>query len=105
MDGRKDQDADKGAENEDDLRAPDRVPRQSVFASLPKRSVMRVLMLLGVLAGILYLRERTASIAGCMSNAFQILPPAPPPSGAPGPARARIELRRDAAPEAPRPRP
>lgn len=57
----------------------DEIPRQSFWSALPKRSFSRVLILLGLLAGILYLRQRTGSIAGCMSQAFQA-PQADPPA-------------------------
>jgi hypothetical protein len=56
----------------------DEIPRRSFWSSLPKRSLSRVLILLGLLAGIVYLRERTGSIAGCMSQAF-LAPAANPP--------------------------
>jgi hypothetical protein len=69
--------------------------------ALPKGSVARVLILLAALFGIIYLREQTSSIAGCMSNAFRAPAPADkePPSAA---ARARIELRAGASTEKPR---
>ena len=70
----------------------DEIPRQSFWAAMPKRSVMRVLILFAALLGILYLREQTSSIAGCMSNAFR----APAPESTETAARARIELRIDA---------
>ncbi|MBN2576891.1 MAG: hypothetical protein JXP73_20175 [Deltaproteobacteria bacterium] len=56
----------------------DAMPRQGFWAAMPKRSVSRVLLLLALLAGILYLRQRTAAIAGCMENAFRAAPPAQP---------------------------
>ncbi len=62
---------------------------------MPKRSVMRVLVLLAALLAILYLRERTSSIAGCMSDAFR----APAPTSTESAVRARIELRIDASGE------
>jgi len=71
----------------------DEVPRQSLLAVMPKGTFFRVVVLLAGLGGILYLRERTGSIAGCMSNAFRIIPP---PAEAPGGAvRARIEVRQE----------
>jgi hypothetical protein len=76
----------------------DRIPRQSFWAAMPKRSVVRILVLLATLLGIIYLREQTSSIAGCMSNAFRAPAPASTESG----ARARIELRVDASGESPR---
>ena len=73
----------------------DEIPRQSFWATMPKRSVMRVLILFAALLAILYLREQTSSIAGCMSNAFR----APVPASTETAARARIELRIDASGE------
>jgi len=57
----------------------DEIPRQSVLSAMPKRTFFRVVLLLAALAGILYLRQRTASIAGCMSSAFQAPSPSPRP--------------------------
>ena len=53
----------------------DEIPRQGLLASMPKRTFYRVVVLLAALGGILYLRQRTASIAGCMSDAFRLPPP------------------------------
>jgi hypothetical protein len=71
----------------------DEIPRQSLFSAIPKRTLSRVLMLLAVLAAILYLRERTSSVAACLSTAFQV--PAPASRPAAGTVRARIELHSD----------
>ncbi len=72
----------------------DELPRKGLLAAMPKRSFFRIVVLLAALGGIVYLRERTASIAGCMSNAFSIIPP---PASSPGEVRrARIELHVDA---------
>lgn len=71
----------------------DEIPRKGLLAAMPKRSFFRIVVLLAALGGIVYLRERTASIAGCMSNAFSIIPP---PASSPGEVRARIELHVDA---------
>jgi hypothetical protein len=68
------------------------IPRQGVLSAIPKRSVYRVLVLLAALAGIIYLRQRTGSIASCMSDAFHVLPPATP--GAPA-MRVRVQLPSD----------
>lgn len=54
------------------------IPRQGFWAAMPRRSLSRVLLLLALLAGILYLRQRTTAIAGCMENAFRMPPPARP---------------------------
>jgi hypothetical protein len=58
----------------------DEIPRQSFWSAIPKRTLSRVVLLLGLLAGIVYLQQRTASIAGCMSRAFEA--PVAPPEGA-----------------------
>jgi hypothetical protein len=55
------------------------IPRQGFWAALPRHSLSRVLLLLAMLVGILYLRQRASSIAACMSEAF--LAPAPQPPG------------------------
>jgi uncharacterized membrane protein len=73
----------------------DEIPRQSLLAAMPKRTFVRVLVLIAALIGIVYLRERTSSIAGCMSSAFRVLPP-PARESSTSPVRARIELRMDA---------
>jgi hypothetical protein len=60
---------------------PDRddgIPRRSLWASFPKRSLARVFLLLAMLTVILYLRERAGSIATCMAEAFHAPPPAEP---------------------------
>jgi hypothetical protein len=64
----------------------DEIPHRGLLATLPKRSLARVLVLLAALAGIIYLRQRTASIASCMSEAFR----APAPVG---PARTSATIR------------
>lgn len=86
---------------DDDPRAFDsgELPRKGLLAAMPKRSFFRIIVLLAALGGIVYLRERTASIAGCMSNAFSIIPPAPTSSSAAG-VRARIERHVDASAKA-----
>jgi hypothetical protein len=65
------------------------IPRRGILASMPKRTFYRVVVLLAALAGIIYLRQRTETIAGCMSSAFQVAPPGPRSDS---PVRARIEL-------------
>ena len=67
------------------------IPRQGILAAIPKRSLYRVVLWLAALAGILYLRQRTASIASCMSDAFR-LPPAPEQRATPSSITARVEL-------------
>ena len=80
-------------EPEDDQPAGgrDEIPHQSFWTAVPKRSFARVAILLAALLGIVCLREKTASIAGCLSDAFRAPAPIstePPRTG----ARARIEL-------------
>jgi hypothetical protein len=58
----------------------DEIPRQGFWANLPKRSLSRVVLLLALLAGILYLQQRTGTIASCMSDAFHAPPPASSPT-------------------------
>ena len=38
----------------------DEIPRQGILAAMPKRTFYRVVLLLAALAGIIYLRQRTA---------------------------------------------
>jgi hypothetical protein len=52
---------------EKDLEA---IPRVSFWSAMPKRSVSRIIMMILALAGILYLREKTGAVAGCMGDAF-----------------------------------
>ena len=70
------------------------IPRKGLLAAMPKRTFFRIVVLLAALGGIVYLRERTSSIAGCMSNAFSIIPP-PAASSSGGGVRARIERHGD----------
>lgn len=83
---------------DDDRKGPtideDEIPRRGLLSSMPKRTFYRVVLLLAMLAGIIYLRQRTASIAGCMSNAF-ILPPPAEPRGKPDIIKARVVLPAD----------
>ena len=69
----------------------DKIPRQGLLLAIPKRTFTRVLLLLAALAGILYLRQRTSAIAGCMSDAFRIPPPASR-TAAPSSIKARVVL-------------
>jgi hypothetical protein len=64
---------------DDDFRPTDddEIPRRSLLSTMPKRTFYRVVLLLAALAGILYLRQRTGSIASCMSAAFQAPAPLP----------------------------
>jgi hypothetical protein len=65
-------------EDDDRQNQEDEIPRQGILSSMPKRTFYRVVLLLAALVGIIYLRQRTATIAGCMSSNFLI--PAPSPS-------------------------
>jgi len=78
-------------EGEDQPGQDDELPRQGFWATMPKRTLTRVLVLLAALAGIIYLRQHTGSISGCMADAFvgpqpgqgvrvraRLLPPLPP---------------------------
>ncbi len=56
----------------------DEIPRKRFWSAVPRRSLSRVLLLLAMLAGILYLRARAGSIASCMSEAFRAPPPSEP---------------------------
>jgi hypothetical protein len=69
----------------------DMPPRKSLWVAMPKRSFVRVLILLAALLGIVYLRKETASIAGCMSDAFRVPPPASTATPGGG-VRARIAV-------------
>jgi hypothetical protein len=70
----------------------DEPPRRSFWSLLPRRSLSRVLILLAMLAGILYLRQRTGSIAACMADAFH----APPPAASGVRVKLRVALPIDA---------
>lgn len=66
--------------SDDDDRASqgddDEIPRQGILSAIPKRTFSRVVVLLAMLVGIIYLRQRTASIASCMASSFSIPLPA-----------------------------
>jgi hypothetical protein len=72
----------------------DDIPRQGILSAIPKRTFFRVVVLLAALAGILYLRQRTAAIAGCMSDAFRI-PPTADQKHSPSSVKARVVLPTD----------
>ena len=74
----------------------DEIPRQGILSGIPKRTFSRVVLMLALLAGIIYLRQRTGSIASCMASAFSIPPPAEP-SKAPTPMKVRVVLPTEAA--------
>lgn len=70
----------------------DEIPRQGLLATMPKRTFYRVVVLLAALGGIIYLRQRTAWIAGCLSDSFRLPSPAANRSA---PIRARVVLPSD----------
>ena len=74
----------------------DEIPRQGLLAAMPKRTFYRVALLLAALAGIIYLRQRTSSIASCMSDAFRI-PPTADQKRSPSSVKARVLLPTDLA--------
>ena len=74
----------------------DEIPRQGILSAIPKRTFFRVVLLLAALAGILYLRQRTAAIASCMSDAFRI-PPTADQKHSPSSVKARVLLPTDLA--------
>ena len=55
----------------------DEIPRLGFWAAMPKRTLSRVILLVALLVVIIYLRQRTGAIAGCMSDAFSVRPPRP----------------------------
>jgi hypothetical protein len=69
---------DKRPSPEDQNEDEDEIPRLGVLSTIPKRTFSRVVLLLAALVGVIYLRQRTESIAGCMASAFDV----PPPAGA-----------------------
>lgn len=77
---------------EDDANRNDELPRQGFLTAMPKRSIYRVILLLAMLAGILYLRQKTGSISGCMANS---LAPAVAPIRSSGPVKARVMVSPD----------
>ena len=72
----------------------DEIPRQGFLSTMPKQSLYRVVLLIAMLAGILYLRQRTGSIAGCMADAFRVSP-AGEPTQSSAPIRVRVVLPND----------
>ena len=72
---------------EDDANRNDELPRQGFLTAMPKRSIYRVILLLAMLVGILYLRQKTGSISGCMANS---LAPAVVPTRSSAPVKAHL---------------
>ena len=79
------------SDRRDDGRSPDKeeIPRQGFWAALPKRTLSRVVILLAALAGIVYLRQRTGLIAGCMADGFRVSPGLEPTRSL-SPLKARV---------------
>jgi hypothetical protein len=77
---------------EDDPNRNDELPRQGFLTAMPKRSIYRVILLLAMLAGILYLRQKTGSISGCMANS---LAPAVAPTRSSDPFKVRVMVSPD----------
>jgi hypothetical protein len=57
-------------------RDEDEIPRPGILSTIPKRTFTRVALLLTLLAGIIYLRQQTGSIASCMASSFSLPLPA-----------------------------
>ena len=62
--------------------------RKGLFATLPRGTITRVLMLLALLVGVVLLQRKAGAIAGCMNQTF-MLPETRVTSGATGDASAR----------------
>ena len=62
--------------------------RKGFFATLPRGTITRVLMLLALLVGVVLLQRKAGAIAGCMNQTF-MLPQTRVTSGATGDASAR----------------
>lgn len=48
----------------------DELPRQRLFDLLPRRSLVRITVLLAMLAGVVILQRRAGAMAGCMGDAM-----------------------------------
>jgi len=66
----------------------DRPPRDSLWALIPRRSLMMVVALLVILAAVIAVRQRAGSLARAFGEA--LLGAQPTPSGAPPPPRVRM---------------
>lgn len=62
--------------------------RKGLFATLPRGTITRVLMLLALLVGVVLLQRKAGAIAGCMNQTF-MLPQTRVTSGATGDASVR----------------
>ena len=82
--------ADNGLRQSEDDEA-DGIPRLGILSAIPKRTFSRVVLLLAALLAIIYLRQRTSSIASWMSAAF-IIPPSAQQKGASSSIKGRVVL-------------
>lgn len=57
----------------------DEIPRQRFFDLLPKRSIAKIVVLLGMLVAIVFLQRQSGSIAGCVQSG--LFPERAPRSG------------------------
>ena len=53
----------------------DEEPRAGFWATLPRGTVTRVLLLLALLVVVVTLQRKAGAIAGCMNQAFMLPPP------------------------------
>ena len=53
----------------------DEGPRKGFWATMPRGTIARVLVLLVLLAGVVVLRHKTGAIAGCLNQAFMLPQP------------------------------
>jgi hypothetical protein len=75
----------------------DEEPRAGFWATLPRGTIMRVLLLLALLAVVVALQRKAGAIAGCMSQSF--MAPQPRAVGAPrgdasvrGPIHVQVQV-------------
>jgi len=75
----------------------DEEPRLGFWATLPRGTITRVLLLLGLLAVVVVLQRKAGAIAGCMSQSF--MAPRPRAVGAPrgdaaerGPIHVKVQV-------------
>ena len=72
-------------------------PRLGFWATLPRGTITRVLLLLGLLAVVVVLQRKAGAIAGCMSQSF--MAPQPRATGTPrgntverGPIHVKVQV-------------
>ena len=80
-------------------------PPRGFWATVPRGTITRVVVLLALLVGVVVLRRKAGTIAGCMNQAFML--PQPTAAGTPADAgdasargriRARVQVPRAATP-------